>query len=165
MLARRDELAATRRSDETRDRSIDAYPSTLPRSVLPHSVEDAPSESKLLIVSKDVSLSGRIAACDRLVIHGSVQAVLEGTHVLEIAESGRFTEGRAEVEEAEIRGLYEGELTVRGQLLIRTTGRVSGIVRYGEVQVERGGRLTGAVSVLDGEMAAQSAMAEDRQQE
>jgi cytoskeletal protein CcmA (bactofilin family) len=84
--------------------------------------------------------------------------------VLEIAESGRFTEGRAEVEEAEIRGLYEGELTVRGQLLIRTTGRVSGIVRYGEVQVERGGRLTGAVSVLDGEMAAQSAMAEGQQQ-
>jgi cytoskeletal protein CcmA (bactofilin family) len=140
------------------------HPSSLPRSSLPRPAEEATSEAKLLIVSKDISLSGRIAACDRLVIHGSVQAVLEGTHVLEIAESGRFTEGRAEVEEAEIRGLYEGELTVRGQLLIRTTGRVSGIVRYGEVQVERGGRLTGAVSVLDGEMAAQSAMAEGQQQ-
>jgi cytoskeletal protein CcmA (bactofilin family) len=165
MLARRDELAATRRSDGTGDQSIDVHPSSLPRSSLPRPAEEATSEAKLLIVSKDISLSGRIAACDRLVIHGSVQAVLEGTHVLEIAESGRFTEGRAEVEEAEIRGLYEGELTVRGQLLIRTTGRVSGIVRYGEVQVERGGRLTGAVSVLDGEVATQSAMAEDRQQE
>jgi cytoskeletal protein CcmA (bactofilin family) len=165
MLARRDELAATRRSDETRDRSIDAYPSTLPRSVLPHSVEDAPSESKLLIVSKDVSLSGRIAACDRLVIHGSVQVSLEGARALEITEGGRFTEGRAEVEEAEISGLYEGELTVRGRLLVRSTGRVSGIVRYGEVQVERGGKLTGTVSVLDGKMAAQSTMAEGQQQE
>ena len=165
MLARTDELAATRRSDGTGDQSIDVHPSSLPRSSLPRPAEEATSEAKLLIVSKDISLSGRIAACDRLVIHGSVQAVLEGTHVLEIAESGRFTEGWAEVEEAEIRGLYEGELTVRGQLLIRTTGRVSGIVRYGEVQVERGGRLTGAVSVLDGEMAAQSAMAEGQQQE
>ena len=164
MLARRDELATTRRSDGTGDQSIDVHPSSLPRSSLPRPAEEATSEAKLLIVSKGISLSGRIAACDRLVIHGSVQAVLEGTHVLEIAESGRFTEGRAEVEEAEIRGLYEGELTVRGQLLIRTTGRVSGIVRYGEVQVERGGRLTGAVSVLDGEMAAQSAMAEGQQQ-
>jgi cytoskeletal protein CcmA (bactofilin family) len=165
MLARRDELAATRRSDGTGDQSIDVHPSSLPRSSLPRPAEEATSEAKLLIVSKDISLSGRIAACDRLVIHGSVQAVLEGTHVLEIAESGRFTEGRAEVEEAEIRGLYEGELTVRGRLLVRSTGRVRGIVRYGELQIERGGRLTGAVSVLDGEVAAQSAMAEDRQQE
>ena len=164
MLARTDELAATRRSDGTRDRSVDAHPSSLTRSSLHRPAEEASSEAKLLIVSKGISLSGRIAVCDRLVIHGSVQAVLEETHALEIAESG-LTEGRAEVEEAEIRGLYEGELTVRGQLLIRTTGRVSGIVRYGEVQVERGGRLTGAVSVLDGEMAAQSAMAEGQQQE
>jgi cytoskeletal protein CcmA (bactofilin family) len=165
MLARRDELAATRRSDGTGDQSIDVHPSSLPRSSLPRPAEEATSEAKLLIVSKDISLSGRIAACDRLVIHGSVQAVLEGTHALEITESGRFTEGRAEVEEAEIRGLYEGELTVRGRLLVRSTGRVRGIVRYGELQIERGGRLTGAVSVLDGEVAAQSAMAEDRQQE
>ena len=85
--------------------------------------------------------------------------------MLAIAESGQFTEGRAEVEEAEICGLYEGELTVRGRLLVCSTGQVRGIVRYGELQIERGGRLTGAVSVLDGEVAAQSAMAEDRQQE
>jgi cytoskeletal protein CcmA (bactofilin family) len=165
MLARRDELAATRRSDGPRDQSIDVHPSSLPRSSLHRPAEEASSEAKLLIVSKGISLSGRIAACDRLVIHGSVQAVLEETHALEIAESGRFTEGRAEVEEAEIRGLYEGELTVRGRLLVCSTGQVRGIVRYGELQIERGGRLTGAVSVLDGEVAAQSAMAEDRQQE
>lgn len=164
MLARRDELAATRRSDGTRDWSVDVHPSILPRSVLPRPAEDGLSGSKLLIVSKDISLSGRIAACDRLVIHGSVQAVLEGTRALEIAESGRFTKGRAEVEEAEISGLYEGELTVRGRLLVRSTGQVSGIVRYGEVQVERGGKLTGSISVLDGKMAAQSTMAGSQQQ-
>ena len=164
MLARRDELAATRRSDGTRDQSIDAHPSSLPRSSLPRPAEEATSEAKLLIVSKDISLSGRIAACDRLVIHGSVQVSLEGARALEVTESGRFTEGRAEVEEAEISGLYEGELTVRGRLLVRSTGRVSGIVRYGEVQVERGGKLTGTVSVLDDKMAAQSTMAESQQQ-
>ena len=165
MLARRDGLATPRRSDGTREWSVDVHSSTLPRSALPHPAENAPSEAKLLTVSKDVSLSGRIAACDRLVIHGSVQVSLEGARALEITEGGRFTEGRAEVEEAEISGLYEGELTVRGRLLVRSTGRVSGIVRYGEVQVERGGKLTGTVSVLDGKMAAQSTMAEGQQQE
>jgi cytoskeletal protein CcmA (bactofilin family) len=164
MLARTDELAATRRSDGTRDRSVDAHPSSLTRSSLHRPAEEASSETKLLIVSKGISLSGRIAACDRLVIHGSVQVSLEGARALEVTESGRFTEGRAEVEEAEISGLYEGELTVRGRLLVRSTGRVSGIVRYGEVQVERGGKLTGTVSVLDDKMAAQSTMAESQQQ-
>jgi cytoskeletal protein CcmA (bactofilin family) len=164
MLARTDELAATKRSDETRDRSVDAHPSSLPRSSLPRPVEEATFEAKLLIVNKDISLSGRIAACDRLVIHGSVQAVLEGTHALEIAESGRFTEGRAEVEEAEIRGLYEGELTVRGRLLVRSTGQVRGIVRYGELQIERGGKLTGTVSARDSKMPAQGTTAEEQQQ-
>ena len=88
MLARRDELAATRRSDGTRDWSVDAHPSSLTRSSLHRPAEEASSEAKLLIVSKGISLSGRIAACDRLVIYGSVQAVLEETHALEIAESG-----------------------------------------------------------------------------
>jgi cytoskeletal protein CcmA (bactofilin family) len=138
---------------------------TLPACLeAPCPAEEASSEAKLLIVSKGISLSGRIAACDRLVIHGSVQAVLEGTHALEIAESGRFTEGRAEVEEAEIRGLYEGELTVRGRLLVRSTGWVRGIVRYGELQIERGGKLTGTVSARDSKMPAQGTTAEEQQQ-
>jgi cytoskeletal protein CcmA (bactofilin family) len=165
MLARRDELAATKRSDETRDRPVDAHPSSLPRSSLHRPAEEASSEAKLLIVSKDISLSGRIAACDRLVIHGSVQVSLEGARALEVTESGRFTEGRAEVEEAEIRGLYEGELTVRGRLLVRSTGWVRGIVRYGELQIELGGKLTGTLSARDSKMPAQGTAAEDRQQE
>jgi cytoskeletal protein CcmA (bactofilin family) len=68
---------------------------------------------------------------------------------VEIAESGRFTNGKAEVENAEISGIYEGELTVRNRLLIRATGRVRGTVRYGELEIERGGKLSGTVSMID----------------
>ena len=64
--------------------------------------------------------------------------------------TGRFTEGRAEVEEADIGGLYEGDLTVHGRLLIRRTGRVTGTVRYGELEIERGGDLSGSVELLEG---------------
>ena len=63
--------------------------------------------------------------------------------------SGRFTNGKAEVEEAEISGVYEGELTVRNRLLIRSTGQVKGTVRYGEIEVERGGRISGTISMLE----------------
>ena len=109
------------------------------------------AQGKRLIVGQGISLSGEITACDRLVVEGSVQVTLNETRAIEIAESGRFTEGKAEVEEAEISGIYEGELTVRNRLLIRSTGQVKGTVRYGEIEIERGGRLQGSVSMLDGD--------------
>ncbi len=104
---------------------------------------------KRLIVGRGISLSGEITACDRLVVEGSVQVTLNETRAIEIAESGRFTNGKAEVEDAEISGIYEGELTVRNRLLIRATGRVQGTVRYGELEIERGGKLSGTVSMID----------------
>lgn len=108
------------------------------------------AEGKRLIVGQGISLSGEITACDRLVVQGSVQVTLNQTRAIEIAETGRFTNGKAEVEEAEISGVYEGDLTVRNRLLIRSTGRVTGNVRYGEIEVERGGRISGNVSMLEG---------------
>lgn len=105
--------------------------------------------SKRLIVGQGISLSGEITACDRLVVEGSVQVTLNQTRAIEITETGEFTNGKAEVEEAEISGVYEGELTVRNRLLIRSTGRVKGTVRFGEIEVERGGRITGSISMLE----------------
>ena len=118
------------------------------------SVEQAPSPPKLLIVGAGISLSGEITACDRLVVEGTAQVTLNQTRSIEIAESGRFTGGRADVEDAVIAGLYEGELTVRGRLLIRATGQVLGTVRYGELEVERGGRLTGTVAKRESDTQA-----------
>jgi len=113
------------------------------------------SAPKLLIVGPGITLFGEITACDRLVVQGTVQVTLDRTHAIEIAPSGRFTGGSAEVEEADIGGLYEGELTVRGRLLIRSTGRV----RYGELEIERGGRLAGAVDVVPPPAATDAAAA------
>ena len=124
---------------------------TAPASAAPAAKPAATTDAggKRLIVGQGISLSGEITACDRLVVEGSVKVTLNETRAIEIAESGRFTEGKAEVEDAEISGVYEGELTVRNRLLIRATGRVKGAVRYGELEIERGGRLSGSVSMLD----------------
>jgi cytoskeletal protein CcmA (bactofilin family) len=120
-----------------------------PASPTPARAAAAAPESKRLIVGQGISLSGEITACDRLVVEGNCQVTLNETRAIEIAETGKFTNGKAEVEEAEISGVYEGELTVRNRLLIRSTGRVKGNVRYGEIEVERGGRLSGSVSMLE----------------
>ena len=117
-----------------------------PVAATPRPVADPPA--KLLIVGPDINLSGEITACDRLVVEGSVQVTLNRTRAIEIAETGRFTNGKAEVDEAEIAGVYEGSLTVRKRLLIPATGRVAGNVRYGEIEIERGGRLSGSIERL-----------------
>lgn len=111
---------------------------------------------KLLIVGPEINLAGEITACDRLVVEGSVQVTLNRTRAIEITETGRFTNGKAEVDEAEIGGVYEGSLTVRGRLLIRATGRVAGTVRYGELEIERGGRISGAIERRANDHASQT---------
>lgn len=115
----------------------------------PERVAPIVGEGKRLIVGRGISLSGEITACDRLVVEGSVQVTLNQTRAIEITETGEFRNGKAEVEEAEISGVYEGELTVRNRLLIRSTGRVTGRIRYGEIEIERGGRISGEVQVLE----------------
>ena len=129
-----------------------AAPASAPAPAAAFEAKPAPStvdSSKRLIVGQGISLSGEITACDRLVVEGSVQVTLNQTRAIEITETGEFTNGKAEVEEAEISGVYEGELTVRNKLLIRSTGRVKGNVRYGEIEVERGGRISGSISMLE----------------
>ena len=121
----------------------------LPSSSLPPSrqAEQDQYSGKRLIVGQGIRLSGEISSCDRLVVEGAVEATLNDTRALEIAESGRFT-GGCEVEEADISGVYEGDLTVRKRLFVRGTGKLTGTVRYGELELERGGQIAGNISVL-----------------
>jgi cytoskeletal protein CcmA (bactofilin family) len=102
------------------------------------------AETRKLIVGREIALSGEITSCDRLVVEGSVEANLANCRDIDIAESGLF-KGSASIDDAEIRGRFEGVLTVRGRLLIRSTGKVVGTVRYGRIEIECGGQISGDV--------------------
>src|SRR5262249_38813258 len=47
-------------------------------------------EARKLTVGREISLSGEINSCDRLVVEGSVEANLSGCRDIEIAEGGLF---------------------------------------------------------------------------
>ena len=102
---------------------------------------------RVLTVGNDILLKGEIATCDRLVIEGRVEAKLSEVHTVEIAECGSF-KGTAEVEDAEISGIFEGDLVVRNRLVIYASGEVRGNISYGEIEIERGGRLTGQIKTV-----------------
>jgi cytoskeletal protein CcmA (bactofilin family) len=114
---------------------------------------DAPKkpdgETKRLTVGRDIMLSGEITSCDVLVVEGRVEATLSNSHAIEISSTGHF-KGKAEIDEGDINGSFDGTLTVRGRLLIRSTGKVTGTVRYGQLEVERGGEVTGDIQLATG---------------
>jgi len=108
---------------------------------------DARKEAKL-VVGPDIKMKGaEITDCDTLVVEGRMEATLD-SRVLEITQHGVF-QGTIAVDNAEIHGRFEGELTVRKQLIIQGTGKVSGKIRYAKIKIEEGAELSGEVSTLD----------------
>ena len=97
-----------------------------------------------LTVGPNIKLKGvEITDCDTLVVEGTVEATMD-SRVIQIAEQGAFR-GSADIDIAEIRGEFNGTLTVRDKLVIFGTGRVSGKIRYGKLVVEEGGQLAGEI--------------------
>ena len=105
------------------------------------------NESKKLTVGPEISLTGEITACDSLVVEGTVDATLENSRHLEVTESGHF-KGKVVIDDAVIGGHFEGTLVVRQTLQVRGTGRVTGTVRFGRLEVELGGQIVGDISVF-----------------
>lgn len=145
--------AATQPETPSRPRPIEmkpAAPMAAPASVLNSALtpagadKSAKSSRRILTVGHDILLKGEIATCDRLVIEGKVDATISDVHTIEISEVGSF-KGVAQVEDAEINGVFEGELIVKNRLVIYSTGRVRGKITYGEIEIERGGELTGEI--------------------
>jgi cytoskeletal protein CcmA (bactofilin family) len=101
-------------------------------------------EVRKLTVGREITLSGEITSCDKLIIEGSVEANLNNCRDVEIAETGLF-KGSASIEDAEIHGRFEGNLVVRKRLLIKASGRVSGTIRYGQIEIECGGQISGDI--------------------
>ncbi len=109
------------------------------------SAQPAEGGSKLT-VGPNIKLKGvEITDCDTLVVEGTVEATMD-SRVIRIAETGAF-KGSAEIDFAEIRGAFDGNLTVRQKLMIHATGRVNGKIHYGKLVIEEGGQLTGQIEV------------------
>ena len=103
-----------------------------------------PEGGSKLTVGPNIKLKGvEITDCDTLVVEGFVEATMD-SRVMQIAEQGAF-KGSAEIDVAEIRGEFNGNLTVRQKLVIYSTGKVTGTIRYGKLVIEEGGQLAGEI--------------------
>ena len=106
-----------------------------------------PSERRTLVVGRGISLQGTVADAERLVVEGTVESQMIQAAELFVAGSGVF-KGEVEVEDAEIAGAFDGTITARGSLIIRTTGKISGVARCRKLSVEEGGQVSGKMEML-----------------
>ena len=101
-----------------------------------------------LIVGPNIKLKGvEIEDCDTLVVEGRIEATMV-SRAIQIAERGSFA-GKVDVDVAEVRGSFQGELTARKKLVIHASGRVAGKIRYGKMLVQEGGEMSGDVAALN----------------
>ena len=130
-------------------------PTTAPRpasSPAPRTAGREAGERRTLVVGRGISVQGTVQDAERLVVEGTVEASMIHATELSIAPGGVF-KGEIEVEDAEIAGTIDGTLTVRGSLVIRTTGRLLGTARCRRLQVEDGGQITGRMEMLTDQAA------------
>ena len=124
-----------------------AQPFAAPSSASPAATATPTSESGAkLTVGPNIKLKGvEITDCDTLFVEGTVEATMD-SRLMQIAEGGAF-KGSAEIDIAEIRGEFDGQLTARHKLVIHATGKVTGTVRYGKLVIEEGGQISGEIQV------------------
>ncbi|HYC35937.1 MAG TPA: polymer-forming cytoskeletal protein [Usitatibacter sp.] len=132
-----------------------ATPAALPPQQAPRLAEGAAPRSdegggSKLIVGPNIKLKGvEIDDCDTLVVEGRVEATMV-SRTIQIAESGAFS-GKVDVDVAEIRGAFQGEMTARKKLVVHSSGRINGKIRYGKMLVQEGGEMSGDVAALGAE--------------
>lgn len=106
------------------------------------------ADRRTLVVGRGIALSGTITDCERLVVEGTVEATVnQGSEIL-ISTGGVFR-GEIEIDQADIHGTFDGTLTARDALVVRSTGRVLGTVRCRRLTVEEGGEVSGKVDMLN----------------
>jgi cytoskeletal protein CcmA (bactofilin family) len=116
-----------------------------------------PEGGSKLTVGPNIKLKGvEITDCDTLVVEGLVEATMD-SRVIQIAQQGAF-KGSAEIDIAEIHGVFDGNLTVRQKLVIYATGKVTGKIRYGKVVIEEGGQLSGDIECSVAALAKSAAV-------
>ena len=100
-------------------------------------------EPNALYVGQGVSIIGDISVPGIIVVDGTVEGNVCGRAVW-VSPSG-VIKGSIVATEAEIHGTISDTIEVKQLLTVHPTGRVLGDVHYGELQLEKGGVISGTL--------------------
>lgn len=99
------------------------------------------TKDKSIFIGAGVVFKGSIHAPNQAIISGTVEGELVARDVL-IGASG-VVSGTTDADFIDVKGELNQAVTSKKVLIVRTTGKVTGDVTYGELEIERGGKIKG----------------------
>jgi cytoskeletal protein CcmA (bactofilin family) len=118
-----------------------------------HSQHSVPTiEPNTLYVGQGVCVKGDISVPGIVVVDGAIEGHVDA-RALWVSPSGSI-KGTIVATEAEIHGTVSETIEVKQLLVVHATGRLLGDVRYGELQLEKGGTISGTLSCVSGQKEA-----------
>lgn len=113
-----------------------------------------------MIVGSDAVVTAAVRNCRRLEVFG----YLDGDVIAEsvVVHAGGQVFGSIRAAEAEVLGTVQGHVTVKNLIAIRSTGTVTGNVRYGRLMLESGGNLSAEVKNVPPRLVGDFALAVGR---
>lgn len=96
-----------------------------------------------LIIGEGVTVTGTFVIPSKAVINGSLNGELTADEIM-VGKAGKLT-GKITARNADIHGETHDTLTIANHLILRSTGKIHGRATYGELEIERGGLVSGTV--------------------
>ena len=101
------------------------------------------TKDKSIFIGTGVVFKGSISAPNQAIISGTVEGDLVAKDVL-IGAAGVVT-GTTEADFIDVKGELNESISSKNVLIVRSSGKITGDVTYGEIEIERGGKIKGSM--------------------
>ena len=99
-----------------------------------------------LVVGEGVILNGSLEVPNKAWVLGAINGDLK-VHSLTVGSTGKI-EGKIDCQIADIAGHVKDDLRVNELLIIRAGSTISGNIYYKEIEIEKGAKIAGQLSML-----------------
>lgn len=93
-----------------------------------------------------VKFKGSISVPEKIVVHGTVEGDVESRELF-VGPTG-IIKGNVRVDQADVQGKVLENIEARVCLSLRRTGLIEGKAAYGEIEIEKGGILSGELASI-----------------
>lgn len=104
-----------------------------------------------LMIGEGVNITGSVSSSGTLYVYGSVTGEVIANKI-HVGVTG-VVNGDVKAYDADISGDINNGIQVKGNLIIRATGKVLGAISYQSIEIESGGLVNGSLDQIFAELA------------
>ena len=99
-----------------------------------------------IVIGEGVSVSGKLKVPGKATINGTLDGELTADE-LTVGPKGKLL-GKVQARRVDVFGQTHESVTASEHLIIRSTGQIHGTAAYGNIEIERGGLISGSISPI-----------------